>query len=295
MKPSSPLADLFAHYQSHKLRGASPGTLNQFRVSLRNLAIFLGRPPRVSDLSDTTVLDAMYWMIDRGRKPATANRLRSNLLALWRYACRRAWLRRWPDAEKMREPERIPVAWTRDELRRLWGACETQVGSFCGVPCGAWWSVLHSLAWDGAERINAILCLRREDVSLSAGTALFRAESRKGRTRDRLVRLHGSTVETIRTIWRPERALLLPWPFSRCYLWLRYGRLLRDAGLPHDRAHKFHAMRRSAASWYEAAGGNATELLDHASRSITVKHYLDVKIVGAEKPACDVLFRPTGT
>lgn len=295
MKPFDRLESLYDSYRQHKLRGASPGTLNQFRVSLRNLARFLNREPRVSDLTDATVLDAMYWLIDRGRKPATANRFRSNLLAIWRYACRRTWLKRWPDAEKMREPERIPIAWTRDELRKLWLACEAQTGAFCGVPCGAWWSALHAIMWDGAERINAVLSLRRADVSLSSGTALFRAESRKGKTRDRLVRLHASTVDAIRGIWKPERTLLLPWPFSRCYLWLRYARLLKDAGLPHDRAHKFHAIRKSAASWYEAAGGNATELLDHSNRSITVKHYLDSRIVGAEKPACDVLFRPTGT
>ena len=63
-------------------------------------------------------------------------------------------------------------------------------------------------------------------------------------------------------------------------------------GLPSDRRHKFHAMRRTVASFYEAAGGNATELLGHSTRDVTRTHYLDPRVVGQGVNACDVLFRP---
>jgi integrase len=49
-------------------------------------------------------------------------------------------------------------------------------------------------------------------------------------------------------------------------------------------------MRRSVASHYEAAGGNATELLGHSSRSVTLA-YLDPRIV-PQQHAVDLLFRP---
>lgn len=61
-------------------------------------------------------------------------------------------------------------------------------------------------------------------------------------------------------------------------------------GLPDNRLYKFHAIRKSVASHYEAAGGNATELLGHTSRKIT-RAYLDPRIV-RKKSAIDVLFRP---
>ena len=140
--------------------------------------------------------------------------------------------------------------------------------------------------------MTAAKSVKRSDVSLDAGSLLLRAETRKGKTRDRLHKLHPTTVAMIQSIWWPDRELLLPWPYCPSYLWIRYRLLLKRAGLPFDRMHKFHALRRSVASYYELAGGNATRLLDHSSRDLTVKHYLDSRILGEVQPACDLLFRP---
>jgi hypothetical protein len=49
-------------------------------------------------------------------------------------------------------------------------------------------------------------------------------------------------------------------------------------------------MRKSTASHFTAAGGNATELLDHSSVRVT-KKYLDKRIVG-EQSAADLLKVP---
>ena len=65
---------------------------------------------------------------------------------------------------------------------------------------------------------------------------------------------------------------------------------MQRAGLPDTREYKFHAIRKSTASHYEAAGGNATELLGHSSRKVT-QGYLDPRIVRT-KPAVELLFRP---
>jgi hypothetical protein len=82
------------------------------------------------------------------------------------------------------------------------------------------------------------------------------------------------------------------WPYCKTYLWLMYGKLLKQAGLPSGRRDKFHKIRRSVASWFEVAGGNATELLGHSGREIT-RVYLDPTI--CQKPqAADRLFRPGG-
>ena len=43
-------------------------------------------------------------------------------------------------------------------------------------------------------------------------------------------------------------------------------------------------MRRSFASHLEAAGGNATDALQHSSRRVTKESYLDERIVKSEAP-----------
>ena len=68
--------------------------------------------------------------------------------------------------------------------------------------------------------------------------------------------------------------------------WL--GRIMLAAGLPHSRAYKFHIFRKSVASHAEAAGGNATELLGHSARSVTLR-YIDRRIA-PERHASDYLF-----
>ncbi len=75
------------------------------------------------------------------------------------------------------------------------------------------------------------------------------------------------------------------WPYCPAYVFKRFGELLEDAGLPNTRRNKLHKIRRTAASNFEAAGGNATDLLDHDSRKTTKKSYLDPKVIKSIQPA----------
>jgi integrase len=78
-------------------------------------------------------------------------------------------------------------------------------------------------------------------------------------------------------------------PYYGGYLWHKFGQVLARAGLPTDAKSKFHRIRRTVASYYEAAGGNATELLGHSSRKVTTA-YLDKRVVQAPQ-AIDRLWR----
>lgn len=285
------LSDAFSAYSRHVLFDASPGTLNQFRVTMRHARAALGREVKLKDINDDLVLSVFERLKARGRSPATANKCRSNLLAIWRWLCRRNILKRWPDVSKLREPKRLPVAWSRNEVAKLWAALECLPGRVAGIPASDWWIALHSLVWDTGERIGAVLKLEWSDVG-DDGTIVFRAENRKGRTADKVHRLHPTTVALLDRLRRPNNQVVFAWDRSRCMIWLRYAEILKRAGLPTDRRHKFHALRRTVASFYEAAGGNATELLGHSSREVTRQHYLDPRITGTISAACDVLFRP---
>lgn len=284
------LDQLFLEYRRRKLRSASPQTITQYEVTLRHAAAVHGGPVLLSDLSNDFVLDVMHDLSRRGRSPASANKQRSNLIALWNYACRKGLLTTWPDVEPLPEPKRSPLAWTPDQLQRLFAACSRADGWIGVVPAASWWHCLHAVIWDTGERISAVMALRWDDIDMQSGWIVIPGEFRKGKTEDKASRLHPDTIAAMRVIESPQRTLVFPFPFNRAMLWHRYRELLKAAGLPSDRKHKFHCLRKSVASYFEAAGGNATELLGHSSRAVTAA-YLDPRIL-SPKQASDVLFRP---
>ena len=118
------------------------------------------------------------------------------------------------------------------------------------------------------------------------------AEVRKGRRRDRLYKLSHETVDALMQLPKTSHDdKIFVWPFSYTYLWHRYNQVLEMAGLPTDRKSKFHRMRKSVASHAEAAGSDATGLLDHSGRNVTTA-YLDPR-VAVRPQAVDCLFRLT--
>lgn len=132
---------------------------------------------------------------------------------------------------------------------------------------------------------------RWSDVDLKGRYLLVHADYRKGKKADKIFRLHPDTILLLKAIREPDRGLIFPAPGGSVQnLWNHYKRLLHEAGLPFDRYHMFHCLRRSTASYLEVAGGDATEHLGHSSRQITLK-YLDPRIV-KKKHASDLLFRP---
>ena len=69
-----------------------------------------------------------------------------------------------------------------------------------------------------------------------------------------------------------------------------YKRLLKLAGLPYEKQRSgLQKVRRTFASFIEAAGGNATAALAHTARSVTEKSYLDPRLIAAP-PANEILF-----
>lgn len=285
------LGDAFEKlYRPHKLRLAAPSTLNWFRVNLRHFDRHLGRAALVSDLNDEAVAAFVASVIERGNSPCTANKARSNLLAVWRFLHRRNIVKNWPDVDALREPHRCPRAWTANELTRLFRACQKMPGTIGNVPAGAWWHTLHLVAWDSGERITALLGTYWDDLDLAGRWLHIPAERRKGKHADMLYRLHPETVRALRAASHPARPRVWPWPYHADYLWTRYAAVLKRAGLPADRHSKFHRMRRSVASHAKAAGLDATLLLGHSHPKVTAA-YLDERIV-TRPHAADVLFRP---
>jgi len=276
-----------AYYLPLRLRARSTNTIRLYRHSVRSFGRYLDRPAELKDLTDDVVSAYLAWLVSRKLSPYTVNKERSQLLAIWNYAARKGHVSTFPDVQHERVPQRVPQAWTHDELSRLIDACRGQSGTVSGIPASDWWVAIHRVIWDTAERIGAVLQLTWRGYQ--APWLLIPAETRKGRREDKLLKLGQDTQAALERIRTPRRKPIFPWGRCPTSLYYEYGQILRRAGLPDDGRCKFHRMRRSVASYYEAAGGNATELLGHTSRR-TTRSYLDPRIVTTTNP-CDVLGR----
>lgn len=263
------LTDLYA-----PLRGVSRRTIAIYGFTLRAWAEFLGRQPEVGDLEELAVARFLAHRLNE-RSVATAAKDRTQIRALWEFAARRGLTDKWPQLRRIRVPERVPQAWLTDELQRLLEAAGERQGSIAGVPASAFWRAAILVCYETGCRVGELLGLEWRDVS-PAGI-LFRAENRKGKTRDIFRPISLEVAATLEAI-RRDRPEVFAW--DRCYtnLWRHLGLICKAAGLPDDRLSKFHRLRKTHASYAAAAGLDAQRLLDHASPA-TTKAYLDPRVV----------------
>ena len=272
-----------------KLRIRADRTQLQYHFAITNLGDFVGHDPTTDDLSDDNVAGMMGLLLRHGLSATTVNERRGRINALWTWCAKRGIVKTFPTVQPIPEPERTPIAWNRDELAVILRECDVEGGRIAGIPARLWWSSLHLAMWDSSERIGALLAVKWS--MLHDDFLIIPAEVRKGGRRDRAYQLHANTLAMLSLITVPHRELVWPWDRSYQRLWGRYKLILKRAGLPADRNSMFHRMRRSVASHYEAAGGNATELLGHSDRRTTIAGYLDPTIV-PQAQAIDRLFRP---
>jgi integrase len=282
-------------YRPKKLFGKSPETVRLYGYTFRYYAEFLGRDPELRDLTDESIMGLMEWIRAKPLSLRTANKTRDQLCALWSFLARKGLVSTFPEVPSFDEPERTPVAWTQSQIRLLWECCEAQGGYIGGIPAGLYWLALHSVAWDSLERIGAVKQVKRSDLRMEGTWIHFRAETRKGRRKDSTSRLHPTTTRLLTRLCQcqPDEPLLFPWPMHPSYFWIRYRTMRERAGLPTDREHSFHCIRKTGASFAEAAGADASRLLGHSGRTVTDRHYIDPTVSQREQ-ACDFLFRPDG-
>jgi len=269
------LTDFFEdNYRVKKLRGKSPHTVRLYRFSIKNLEKTIGRTAGISDLNDENVALVMQSMIDRGRSPFTANKERSQLLAIWRYAGQLGLIDKWPTVTPENEPERVPRAWLAEDVHQLIDAINKTPGNVGTIPAATWWKAILLVCLDTGERIGAVSMA--EWFWLERGWILVPAEARKGKKRDRRYLLSPESIQALSELrnMSSDKKMIFSWPYCRTYLWKKYSDILRKAGLPCGPKDKFHKLRKTTASVAYAAGLDAQDLLDHQNRRTTQK-YID--------------------
>ncbi len=285
-------------YEPNAMRTRRENTKRLYRYTLRWLDKFLDRPATLDDLTDDTLNRFANWRREQGRQENTVNRNLTDLIAMWRWAHKKNYVQELPDIEIGKEVKKTPIAWKQKELDRIFESARQEEGRIGGVPAAVWWNTLLLMFWDTGERKGAVMALKWDSVDTEDGWVRFPADTRKGGREDNSRRLAKDTRASLESLrrWQETAEVYSPtgevflWDFSETYLYRLYGKILKRAGLPDGPAYKFHCLRKTVASHFEKAGGNATELLGHASRDIT-KCYLDPKIVDRIE-AVDLLFRP---
>jgi integrase len=272
------------------LHDLSERTVRLYGYTLDRFRDFLGREPLVSDLEDLTLARFLRWRAatpHRGRLASTNSVIkdRTQLLALANHAAKKRMVE-FVTLSKARPVERTPRGYTSADVAAMIREARTRRGRTGGVPSGWWWPTLIYCGWCTAGRLGEMLALRWSSVDLEARTVLYRAETRKGHTRDVVRSLTPQLAAWLAQQRRQPGDRVWEWDREPTSIWTSLRLLCRRAGVTY---RGFHGLRKASASYYEAAGGSATQLLDHDRPSTTRKSYLDPSIVRGGPSAAELL------
>lgn len=290
------LFDVLPRYFTNNLKIRKQDTKNHYYRCVRQFSSLLGRDAMLSDLTDENVTAYIRSSLEEGQTEATANQRTKQLRALWEWAARKRLVFEFPGSYKVPEPDRQPVAYTKDELRRLFESCAEAKGWIGPHRASTWWLALHWILLDTAERITAVLAIQRSWIDVQNSTIRIPGEYRKGGLKAATYRLSDRTMGLINEMLAlpTETGLLFdkPWKDWQC-LYKRYQGVYKRAGLEWKRRKTgFHKIRVTVATMLEINGEDAQKFLMHSSRSVTETSYIDAAQVLANKKPIGVGFDP---
>jgi integrase len=291
MEPMT-LKELLERYRD--LRNLSEKTSVLYDMLLDRLRAFLGHEPTVDDLDDLVISRylrerATHSWAGKPIRPASVQKDKVMLQAVWNYAARKRWAKDFPELPRIKVPKSIPVgrAYPADEVSKMLRQSLRRKGTTGGRPSCWFWSTLLYMGYCTGERAEAMMSLRWGDIDLERRRVLFRGETRKGRTRD----IERDITPELARLMAPERGQPdeLVWIWDRCRgsLWTSLKLLCRLAGVKY---RGFHGLRRTRASYAALAGGTAaaTQVLDHSDPNLQ-KVYVDPTICPTEQSSVDCL------
>lgn len=297
------LLDRYAplHMLSDKTITLYGHTLDRFRDFLSTVPGRGDPEPTLDDLDDIVVSRFLRWRETTPHRGKLCSRNsvlkdRTQLVAVWTYASKKKLTGsdgrqiEWPSLPPYRAIERVPRAYTVDDVAKLIRCARNRSdkykGPIAGLPNSWWWSTQIYVSWLTAERLGAMLALRWGQVDLEAREITFLGATRKGRTRDIIRGINAQAAGMLQEHRRRPEDLVWPWDRKPSSIWASLRHLCRSAGVTY---RAFHGFRKASLSYYHAAGGDATRLADHDRQSTTRKSYFDPNIVKDGPRAPDLL------
>lgn len=271
------LVDLYA-----PLRGLNDRSIVLYRGTIDRLREFLEREPVVDDLTDLVVakfLAARLRSKNRGRaiSPATVRKDQAHLNCLATFAVKRGITKSWLLVAPVKVAQKIPSAYTIDDITAIVLRARKRRGTVGSVPAKWFWPTLVKLCFFTGERISSVLALTWADIDLGKGTVLFPGERRKGKSRDILRPIPPDLVDELRAHAGEPLGRVFPWDRLHLSIYNSLRALVRQAGVV---PRGFHGLRKSAASYVAAGGGDASVFLAHENPRLARKYYIDPRIAG---------------
>lgn len=270
------------------LRVHSESCKKQYLMTLSRWAESIGREPTTADLEDLAVQHYLAVRRQQSVKAATVRKDRNQIAALWTYCARRRYVDQFPTLAQIRAPGRIPRGYTVEDVSAMIREAMRRRPALKGTrtPPHVFLPTLIRSCWETAERIGAHLALEWQDVDLAGRFIVFKAEGRKGATRDIMRPISPELALWLEQMRGAEGERVWAWSQDKTTLWHHFDKICRLSGVTN---RGFHGLRKSAASYIAAAGGDATQLLDHSNPAITKRHYLDETIARPRQTAIDLL------
>jgi len=249
----------------------SPRTIKLYRHSVRKFGQFCGRSPTLADLTNQNVGKYLAALLASGLRPATVEKERCQILAIWRDARMEGLVDRGPRIQKVKVPDPVPRSLRECELRQLWLTFDRLQGKTGGNENRHVARAVATIQLNTAARINAVAQLRWSDIR--GQTITFRAETRKGGTRNKVSEVPIHAIEYLAPLHR-ESPLIFPGCHGTTKLHTLFRRAFDRSGIK-TRGKTSHLFRSTKATEVKAGGGDATAALDHDSPATTNKSYID--------------------
>jgi hypothetical protein len=197
--------------------------IGQLVYAVRGIETFAGRTLCTCDFTPELINAYLRQMKCDGRSDEYRKSRRGNLLTIWDAAADRGMAPEFNRRKIMRivVRDRLPSAWTLDEVRHLLSVAKLLRGTFHHVPKRVYWPSYIASAWDTGLRGVDLRSFER--TWLRPSVVIVQKKTGK-RIR---IQFRQSTLDLIRASFPPDRALI--WPCGCIRTWREEASLIISA------------------------------------------------------------------
>jgi integrase len=200
----------------------------------------------------------------RGLTPRTANRRRSDVLRVLRYAVEIGAVASLPAVSPLaaRKPTRPPVAFTPAEFQSLIEAAGRRNGFVGEASAGDFWPAFFLLAANTGVRLNGLVDVATDNLDEAAGRITIDWQTSR-KSHRRVFPLWPATLLAIEQLAPRRRGLprvLGDWAWKRAAVPESARSIVQAAGLGYPGRDLFRMLRATYATWQLAEHGSMDRL-----------------------------------